>query len=74
MRRGFQTRAERATRSVRRFGRRIRPTNIKRVVQSKVGRIGKNIQKIKNIKPLERLKNIMPKGKSGHGLFSRMKS
>ena len=60
MRRGLQTRAERATRSVRRFGRRIRPTNIKRVVQSKVGRIGKNIQKIKNIKPLERLKNVKP--------------
>ena len=85
MRRGFQTRAERATRSVRRFGRRIRPTNIKRFAQSKIGRLGKNITNLKqtgskflnrakNIKPLDTLKRIIPKGQGGPGLFGRMKS
>jgi len=46
MRRNLQTRAERATRSVRKTIRKIRPTNIKRVVQSTSGRIMKGARNL----------------------------
>ena len=68
-RRSWQVRAEKMRRKLSRFGRRIRPTNIKRMVQSKLGRFGKKVtnlkqtgsnflKRAKDSKLLNKLKNI----------------
>ena len=81
MRRGLQTRAERATRSVRRTFRRLRPTNIKRFVQSRAGRLGKTVTNLRqtgsNILQKVKPSNLKQTGSNliqkGGNLFNRIK-
>ena len=81
MRRGLQTRAERATRSVRRTFRRLRPTNIKRFVQSRAGRLGKTVTNLRqtgsNILQKVKPSNLKQTGSNliqkGGNFFNRIK-